>query len=102
MGGGDISRAMVLFSEEKPLGPNGLDWLKIHLCNLFGINKISHEDRIKWVDERLDKIKDSAENPIDCKYKFWLEAEAPFQALTCMAEITKAFDSGNPQSYLSR
>ena len=37
--GGDLSRALLQFGKGKPLGPNGLDWLKIHLVNLTGLRK---------------------------------------------------------------
>ena len=29
----------MLFAEGKPLGEDGLDWLKIHLINLIGLKK---------------------------------------------------------------
>ena len=35
----DSNRALMLFATGKPLGENGLDWLKIHLVNLHGEKK---------------------------------------------------------------
>jgi len=32
---------MLVFAKGKPLGPDGLDWLKIHLVNLTGFKKRS-------------------------------------------------------------
>jgi len=34
----------MIFSDKKPLGKNGLKWLKIHLANKMGHDKISFED----------------------------------------------------------
>lgn len=38
--GSDLCRGMLAFAERKPLGPEGLDWLKIHLANLCGKDKV--------------------------------------------------------------
>nr|CAI5830935.1 unnamed protein product [Callosobruchus analis] len=37
--GSDLARSMLIFAEPRPLGPDGLDWLKIHLVNLTGLKK---------------------------------------------------------------
>ena len=37
--GNDVARSMLIFAKGKPLGPHGLDWLKIHLVNLTGFKK---------------------------------------------------------------
>lgn len=34
--GSDLCRALLRFAHPKPLGPNGLYWLKVHLANLAG------------------------------------------------------------------
>ena len=47
--GSDLCRGLLMFDVAKPLGPNGLNWLKIHLANLFGHNKITHMERVAWV-----------------------------------------------------
>jgi len=39
--GNDVSRSMLVFAKGKPLGRDGLDWLKIHLVNLTGFKKRS-------------------------------------------------------------
>jgi DNA-directed RNA polymerase len=33
------SRSLLVFAKGKPLGPSGLDWLKIHCVNLTGKKK---------------------------------------------------------------
>ena len=89
--GSDLCRGLLMFDLVKPLGPNGLMWLKIHLANLFGHNKISHTDRAAWCDEHINEIRDSAMNPLDGS-KWWIQAEEPFQALATCIEIINATD----------
>ena len=61
----DLPRAMLKFALKKPLGPKGLDWLKLHTINLTGFKKKeSIQSRLEYADEILDKIIDSAENPL--------------------------------------
>lgn len=45
--GSDLARSMLVFAESRPLGPKGLDWLKIHLINLTGLKKRdSNQERL--------------------------------------------------------
>ncbi|KAF7237044.1 DNA-directed RNA polymerase, mitochondrial [Varanus komodoensis] len=63
--GSDLSRAILSFAEGKPLGPHGLNWLKIHLINLTGLKKKnSLQDRLCYADEIMDDILDSADRPL--------------------------------------
>ena len=96
--GSDICRGMLTFSEAKPLGPKGLDWLKCHLCNLFGYNKTNFETRVKWSEDHMEEIFDSAANPLDGQ-RFWATSENPFQSLATCIEIRKAMLSDNPAEY---
>ena len=38
--GADINRGLLEFSKSKPLGENGLFWLKVHLANKIGQDKL--------------------------------------------------------------
>ncbi len=64
--GSDLTRSLLLFATGKPLGENGLDWMKIHLINLTGMKKrSSNRDRLQFADEMMPQILDSADNPFD-------------------------------------
>lgn len=79
--GSDLARALLEFAEGKPLGPNGLEWLKIHLVNLTGLKKSdSLRMRIAFADEVMEEILDSADNPmtVGChKPSLWLPPSLP-------------------------
>lgn len=63
--GSDLARALLEFAEGRPLGPHGLDWLKIHLVNLTGFQKrASLQDRRKFANQVMDDILDSADHPM--------------------------------------
>ena len=54
--GADISRGILEFAEGEKLGKNGVYWLKIHLANVMGQDKLKFEDRAKFVDSMIDAI----------------------------------------------
>nr|XP_056700351.1 DNA-directed RNA polymerase, mitochondrial [Euleptes europaea] len=99
--GSDLTRAILLFAEGKPLGPRGLDWLKIHLVNLTGLKKKnSLRDRRAYADEIMGDILDSADYPLTGK-KWWMAADEPWQALACCMEIAMAMRAPDPAAYVS-
>lgn len=63
--GDDTTRGVLRFARGRPLGPKGLDWLKIHLVNLHGeLKKASMNERVEFADAHLESIHDSADNPM--------------------------------------
>lgn len=73
--GSDITRAMLLFAEGKPLGSKGLDWLKIHLVNLTGLKKKSSlQGRLDYANEIMEDILDSADNPLNVSLLFFFNS----------------------------
>ncbi|QDS73111.1 hypothetical protein FKW77_000916 [Venturia effusa] len=98
--GADGSRGLLRFAKGKALGPGGLRWLKIHLANVFGNNKLTLMQREQFADEHLDDIRDSASNPLTGK-RWWLQGEDPWQSLATCFEIQNALDSGDPETFVS-
>ncbi|THV02643.1 DNA/RNA polymerase [Dendrothele bispora CBS 962.96] len=98
--GDDLSRGLLVFAEGKPLGERGLRWLKIHIANLSGFDKANFDERVKFVEDRLDDIRDSAENPLNGR-KWWTNADDPWQCLGACMELTKALDSPDPLKFES-
>ncbi|KAH0625809.1 hypothetical protein JD844_034089 [Phrynosoma platyrhinos] len=99
--GSDLTRAILLFAERKPLGHHGLDWLKIHLINLTGLKKRnSLRERLAYANEIMADILDSADHPLTGR-KWWMNTDEPWQALACCMEIAKAVRSPDPAAYMS-
>lgn len=88
-----------MFSKAKPLGEKGFFWLKVHLANLAGMDKMTFEDRAAFVDKNMDKVRQCAEDPFGGD-RWWMDFEDPFQGLATCIEIVQAIDSGYPESYM--
>ncbi|XP_065215775.1 DNA-directed RNA polymerase, mitochondrial [Planococcus citri] len=99
--GNDMARSLLVFARGEKLGPKGLDWLKIHCINLTGLKKREPlSERLRYAEEILADILDSAENPLTGKM-WWADSEEQWQTLACCMEIKKAIDSGDPENYIS-
>ncbi|CAK9315095.1 unnamed protein product [Citrullus colocynthis] len=98
----DLCRGVLEFAEGRPLGKSGLHWLKIHLANLYagGVEKLSYERRLAFVDDHLDCIFDSASNPVNGD-RWWLTAEDPFQCLAACINLSEALKSSSPHTVIS-
>jgi DNA-directed RNA polymerase len=90
----DTGKALIEFAEGKPLGERGVYWLKIHLANCFGVDKVSFEQRIEWVEKNTAFIIDSVENPLD-GLRFWCEAKKPYQFLAAALEYVGYLEEGD-------
>lgn len=88
-----------MFGEGKALGKRGLRWLKIHLSNLCGVDKVSFDDRERYADEHLHDIFDSAEKPLDGN-RWWLKAEEPWQCLGVCFALHEAYQLEDPTKYI--
>lgn len=100
--GSDLCRGILEFAEGRPLGKSGLRWLKIHLANLYagGVDKLSYEGRLTFVENHLDDIFDSADRPLEGR-RWWLEAEDPFQCLAACINLSEALRSHSPETTIS-
>lgn len=97
--GDDLARGLLQFADAKPITERGIYWLKVHLANCFGVDKVSNADRVAWVDARLDQLMDSAMFPLDGQ-GLWMKADDPWQALAACFELTGALVEG--PGYLSK
>lgn len=74
--GSDLEKALVKFAEGKPLGEDGEFWLAVHGANTFGVDKVSFDERIQWVEDNLQKITSVAIDPTADLW--WTEADKPW------------------------
>jgi DNA-directed RNA polymerase len=98
--GSDLCRSLLKFANGKPLGERGLRWLKIHIANLCGTNKISFDDRVKWVENQMEDIIDSVDNPLTGKM-WWAKSENPYQTMAVCMELVAALRSPDPAAFVS-
>lgn len=96
--GSDLCRGLLMFAEPKPLGERGLYWLKVHLANFAGADKMKFDDRADFVDKHMEQVRDSVRDPFAGE-RWWMSLEVPFQGLATAREIVQAIDSGDPASY---
>lgn len=77
--GNDLTKSLLTFSNGKPIGENGFYWLKVHGANTAGVDKVSFEDRIKWVHDNESMILNCANDPLVCTE--WSEMDSPLMFL---------------------
>lgn len=98
--GNDLTRSLFLFWEGRELGERGLEWLKIHLANVYGVDKAPLNERVQFVNDNLENVFESARNPYDTD-AWWKKAEKPWQALGVCFELEEAYKLENPTQYVS-
>jgi len=102
--GDDLARGLLLFAEGKPLGERGLYWLKVQLANLYGMDKLSLDDRVKWTDSVIANgiLRAVDEQPMGrAAMDWWCASDNPVQALALCFDLQAALDSDDPRFYVS-
>jgi len=97
--GADISRGLLEFADGKRLGKSGMRWLKIHLANKMGKDKLCFAEREAYIDENIDLIYKCVSDPM--KHREWLKFEDCWQSLAAMFELSNALKSPNPELFVS-
>jgi len=78
--GNDAQRGLLEFANACPLTDDeGVQWLAIHGAGLWGVDKVSVEERVQWIMDNEEAILASARDPFE--NRFWADAEKPWQAL---------------------
>lgn len=95
----DLGKAMLEFAVGAPMGETGEKWLMIHLANTFGVDKVSMDERVQWTTEHLTHIRLVATDPFT--YRFWQNADSPWQFLASCFEWERYVSSGEGASYIS-
>ncbi len=98
--GTELAKALLQFKEGKQLGERGWYWFRVAGANRFGKDKIDFEDRVRWIDERMDEWLAVASNPLGTT-GIWGNADDPYQFLAWCFEYSRAHNSGNPHGFRS-
>lgn len=96
--GADINRGILQFAEGRPLGKDGLFWLKVHLSNKMGNDKLPIVQRAAYAESIIEKVHKCAEDPKNNLE--WLQTDNPWQALGAMIELSNAMKCENPEEYI--
>lgn len=96
----DSGKALLQFAEGKPLGETGAYWLAVHIANTYGVDKVSFEERVRWVEDNSEMILECAMNPLDGS-RAWAEADSPWMFLAaCMEWMGYAMQGNSFVSHL--
>lgn len=83
--GCDADKAITRFYSEDPMTARGHYWLKVHIANTFGHDKLSLQNRIQWVDDNYEMIINCGRDPLE--FKEWEDADSPWQCLAACREF---------------
>lgn len=91
--GNDMQKGLLTLAVGKPIGADGFKWLKVHGANCAGVDKITFEERIKWVEDNHDNIMATAKAPMD-SIEWWGKLDSPFCFLAFCFEYAGVMHHG--------
>jgi DNA-directed RNA polymerase, mitochondrial len=100
--GDDIQKALIMFAEGVPLGPDGEFWLRVRAANAAGQDKLTMEERVKWTLEHQREIVQSAADPL--RFTWWAEVakkDEPWNLLATCYELASAMSLSSPETFVS-
>lgn len=95
--GSDLAKAVLHFHEKRPLGPDGVFWLRVHVANSFGFDKERFKDRARWTEQNWAVIERALDEP-ENHPEVW-GTDAPWVMFSAAWELREALRSGNPAAY---
>ena len=98
--GGDLDKALLMAAEPVRVQPKDIYWIKINLANLMGVDKVSFDDRAKYVDDHMDDWRAIVADPHGTT-SLWEDdspkKNATFQRLAAIFDLIMAIDTGRSQ-----
>ncbi|UZT50225.1 DNA-directed RNA polymerase [Enterobacter phage 02_vB_Eclo_IJM] len=91
--GNDMQKGLLTLAVGKPIGAEGFKWLKVHGANCAGVDKVTFEERIKWVEDNHDNILAAAKSPMD-SIDWWGRLDSPFCFLAFCFEYAGVMHHG--------
>lgn len=83
--GSDWQRALLKFTNGKPVDDDGMMWLMIHGANMWGLDKVSYAKRIDFIEQNLQAILRVGADPLSDN--FWTNADKPWAFLAFCIEL---------------
>lgn len=101
--GQDLQKGLLRFSNGVALGSTGYKWLAFQGANVWGNDKISIDDRVKFTESMNETIKAIAKDPLSNKQ--WVNADKPWQFLNWAFEWASLLewieDGKNAEDFIS-
>lgn len=92
--GDDLTKGLIQFAGPTPVkNPEHIKWFYVAGANHAGVDKVSYDDRVKWVKDNHENIMGSATDPLGNTW--WADQDEPFQFLQWCFEYKRL------QEYLS-
>ena len=88
--GNDLQKGLIKFAKGKALGKRGYHWLAVQGANVYGEDKLTFEDRVKFIEGMEDLIRDIATDPLS--FTEWAGADKPYQFLAWCFEWAGLLD----------
>lgn len=88
----DYSKALLQAAEPIALGRDGYKWLGLQVTGVYGFDKNSLEERKTWILRHHDILMSIANNPLGDYWKFWSEADKPYQFVAACFEYKNVQD----------
>ena len=85
--GTDMSKGLLKFARGTKLGLFGYWHLCIHAAGLYGVDKVSLEERVQWVHQHKAEIMATGLDPQDAR-EFWGSADKPYLFLAACEELS--------------
>ena len=97
-GGSKLAKSLFMLSDEKPLGEDGLKWIKIHIANCFGEDKLPLAEREAFTDAHLDELLAIAEDPAN-NLDALAAVDDPYGLLGAVLELKRYLESDDKLSF---
>ena len=96
----DLGKSLLHFAFGVPIGEHGDRWLKIHMANCYGNDKVSLDNRVKWAEENEVAFMMIAKDPLSYR-SMWENTDSPWQYLAACFEYAKYKGSGKGKDFVS-
>lgn len=98
--GPDFGKGLLRLANGKQFGEDGWYWFRVHIANKFGHDKVSFDDRVRWVDAQREVLLRTADDPLSVR-ELWANGDKPYQLLAAVFEYADAIRSGDPRTYVT-
>lgn len=92
--GSDLHKGLLQFHKGSPImDQESANWLYIHAAGVWGNDKVSMQDRIKWVEDNREYFMMTLEDP-EGMVKWWSQADKPWSFLAVALDIARFMKEG--------